>query len=176
MRDPAFGLQVIPVAKGLFCSLDQHRVAEGEEAVFLLHGDLVGRQYALPVPQGRDQHDQRAAGQVEVGDQRVHQLEAVAGLDEDAGVAPLGHQPAVLRGGFQRAHAGGAHGDDPPAPLAGGVDPVGGLRGDLEVLRVHLVFLDVLHLHRPEGAQAHVQQHRHDVHALLADAVHQLRA
>jgi hypothetical protein len=37
--------------------------------------------------EGADQHHQRALGQVEVGDQHVHHLEAEAGRDEDVGLA-----------------------------------------------------------------------------------------
>ena len=112
---------------------------------------------------------------MEVRDQRVHHLIPIARADEDLRVALLGNHPTVHRSGLQRAHAGGAHGDHPAAALPCGVDAPCRVLADLEILGVHLVLLHVLHLHRAEGAQAHVQQHRHDVHALCPDALHQLR-
>ena len=112
---------------------------------------------------------------MEVRDQRVHHLILIARTDEDLRVALLRDHAAIHRSGLQRAHAGGAHGDHPAAALPCGVDAPGRVLADLIVLGVHLVLLHVLHLHRAEGAQTHVQQHRHDVHALCPDALHQLR-
>ena len=40
---------------------------------------------------------------------------------------------------------------------------------------MHFVIFHVFHLNGSEGAQTHVQKHRHDIHALCADSVHQLR-
>src|SRR3712207_7075972 len=44
----------------------------------------VGPADRLRPGEGADQHHQRRAGEVEVGDQGVHRAEAVAGVDEEA--------------------------------------------------------------------------------------------
>ena len=62
---------------------DEHGVAEGEEAVFLLDGLLIGAQDVLPPRQRRHQHHQRGLRQVEIGDETVQRLELVARIDED---------------------------------------------------------------------------------------------
>ena len=63
-------------------SRDEHRIAEGEEAVAFLHGDVVGVQDLFTVCECGDEHDERAFRQVEVCDERIHGLEFVAGIDE----------------------------------------------------------------------------------------------
>ena len=67
------------------------------------------------------------------------------------------------------------HADDPPSPGLGAVDDIRRLLADLAELRVHLVVLDVLRLHRAEGAQAHMEGDRGKDHAFFPDALHQLR-
>ena len=54
-------------------------------------------------------------------------------------------------------------------PGLGPVDDVRGLLADHAELGVHLVVLDVLRLHRAEGAQAHVEGHIADPHPHLLD-------
>ena len=63
--------------------MNEHGVAEGEEAVPLLHRLPVGIQNVLTSRQSRHQHDERGFRQVKVGDERVRDLEAVAGIDEN---------------------------------------------------------------------------------------------
>ena len=128
----------------------------------------------LPPGQGRHQHDQRALRQVKVGDQRIHTLEGIAGVDKDVGPAGSSGQTAVLPGkALQRAAGGGAHGDDPAALFLGLADDAGGLLRDDAKLRMHLMVLDLLRLHRAEGAQAHMQRHVAQLHALGGDLLHQ---
>ena len=57
----------------------EHRVAVGVEAVAGRDGLGVGRQHPLAAREGGDQHQEGGARQVEVGEQRVHDLEAKAG-------------------------------------------------------------------------------------------------
>ena len=45
--------------------------------------------------------------------------------------------------------------------------------GHLEMLRMHLVLLDVFNLDRPERAEPHVQKHGNDVDSLFADSIQQ---
>ena len=97
---------------------------------------------------------------MEVGDQGVRHLEAVAGIDEDIRPSGAGlHGAVLLCPGFHRAAGGGAHADDAPAIGTGTVDEVGCLLGDDAVLAVHLMLGDFVLLHRTEGAKAHVQRH-----------------
>ena len=114
----------------------------------------------LPPCQRRHQHDERGFRQVEVGDEGVRHLEAVARIDKDIRPAGAGPHGAVLpHPGFYRAAGGGAHADDAPAIGTGTVDEVGCLLGDDAVLAVHLMLGDFVLLHRTEGAKAHVQRH-----------------
>ena len=70
-------------------ALDEHGVAEGEEAVLLFDGCLVGAEDEVAAGEGADEHDQGGFWQVEVGDDGVDDLEVVAGVDEDTGPAAL---------------------------------------------------------------------------------------
>src|SRR5690606_32489261 len=63
-------------------SQNQHRVAEAEKAVPLLHRLAIRGQRPLPAQEGADQHEQAGAGQVEVGQQAVDDPPAVARIDE----------------------------------------------------------------------------------------------
>ena len=129
----------------------------------------------LPARQGGDQHDEGALRQVKVGDKAVHDLEAVAGVDEDVGPARLGlHMPVLRRPALDGPAGGGAHADDPAPGGLGAVDEVRCLLGDDAVLAVHIVVQDVLLLHRPEGAQAHMEGHIADGDAHGLHPVHQL--
>src|SRR5690606_29996120 len=134
----------------------QHRVAVGEEAVALLHRMAVGGEDPLLPGEGRDQHQQRAFRQVEVGHQRVHAADPVAGEDEDPGLAGERLQFAIAHRALQRAHHGRAHRDHPPAGSAGAADLRHQFGADVEPLAVHGVLAHVLYPHRLEGARAHV--------------------
>ena len=62
---------------------------------------------------------QRGTRQVEIGDQRIDRFEFEAGQNEQAGGPAAGPNyfagNCAASGSFQGAHAGGAHGNDPPA-------------------------------------------------------------
>ena len=132
-------------------------------------------QRVLAAHQRGDEHQQRALGQVEIGDQRVHRLDRNPGRDEDLRKAAARMDDTILRRhGLQRPHAGGAHADHAAAACTGGVDPLRLLGRDLVILAVHVMVGDVLLLDGAERAQAHMQQHRHDLHALGAHALQQL--
>ena len=71
---------------------EQHRVAVAVEAVAAGDGVVVGGEDALLAGEGGDEHDQRRARQVEVGEHDVDGAEGVAGADEDRGAAlPCAH-------------------------------------------------------------------------------------
>ena len=79
-------------------SLDQHRISKGKEPIPLLHRLFIGSQHMLPSRKGGNQHDQSGFRQMEVGDQGVQHLEAVARIDENIRVAAARFHLAVLIG------------------------------------------------------------------------------
>ncbi|MPL73139.1 hypothetical protein SDC9_18932 [bioreactor metagenome] len=124
--------------------------------------------------QRRNQHQERRLRQVEIGHQRIGHPEAIARVDENlGGAAERAHRAVLGRRAFDQPQRGGADRDDPPARGAGGVDLLGRRRGDLAPFRVHLVGLDVLDLHRQEGARAHMQRHLGERDALRMDRLKQ---
>jgi hypothetical protein len=140
----------------------------------------VGRTDGLDPGEGGDQHQQRRLGQVEVGDEGVHDVEAVAWGDEDVGFVGARSQLPGLRrrllcGGFQCPQAGGAdrhHTATARVGIADGVD--GGLRQGV-ALAVHLVLGHIFHPHRLEGAGAHMQRHPGGAHTLTAQRIQHSR-
>ena len=130
---------------GLHAPLQEHGVAEGEEAVAPVQGGGVEVPPAV-ADEGVDQHEQAGPGDVEVGEQDVHLREPVAPADEEVG-RPLG---AAGRGpGLERAHDGRADGHDPLGRLHGG----DGRGRDGVALAVDDVVLDVVGADRGEGAE-----------------------
>ena len=156
-------------------ALDEHGVAEGEEAVLLFDGGLVGAEDEVSAGEGADEHDEGGLGQVEVRDDGIDDLEVIAGVDEDAGPAALaGDLVLGGGGGLEGADARRADGDDAVAGLLRRHDELGGLVGDAVVLLVHLVLLDVVDAHGAEGAEADVQGDEAEVDAHLAQFLHLL--
>ena len=155
--------------------LEEHGVAEGEEAVLLFDGGLVGAEDEVAAGEGADEHDEGGFWQVEVGDDGVDDLEVVAGVDEDASPAALaGDLVFGGGGGLEGADARRADGDDAVPGLLGLHDELGGLVGDAVVLLVHLVLLDVVDADGAEGAEADVQGDEAEVDAHLAQLLHLL--
>src|SRR5712672_625646 len=64
---------------------DQHRVAVAEETVALAHRLPVGGEDSIETRERGHQHEERRAGQVEVGEEPVHGAKAVARRDEEIG-------------------------------------------------------------------------------------------
>lgn len=71
-------------------SQDEHAVAVGEEAVFLGDGLAVGFENEVAGGEGGDEHDERALGQVEVGEQGVCHFPLKAGVDKNIRSAGAG--------------------------------------------------------------------------------------
>ena len=133
-------------------------------------------QHVFASGKGGDQHNQRALGQMEICDQRVHRLEAVAGIDEDIRPAGALGEAAVLGcKGFDRAAGGGSDADDPSALPPGAVEQIGGLLREHAELRMHLMVRDLLGLDRAEGAEADVEGHPGQIHALVPELLQELR-
>ena len=59
-------------SRGLFY---QHRIAKGKEAVLFLYGNFIGSHGLFVAVESRDQHDEGAFRQVEVGDQAIDAVE-----------------------------------------------------------------------------------------------------
>ena len=111
------------------------------------------------------QHQQRALRQVEVGQQQVDDAELEARRDEEVGFSRAlrrAVRPArAQRGGFERAQAGRADGDDRGRRAARVRAIAAAAAGiDLEALAVHDVLGDASAAHRLERAGADVQRHR----------------
>ncbi len=76
---------------------------------------------------------------------------------------------------FQGAGGRRPQGED-AAPLGlGPVDRVGGLRRNDIALLMHPMFEDIVHTHRQERAQSHVQSHRMDLHSPAPQTLEGLR-
>ena len=130
----------------------------------------------LPPGQRRNKHDQRGLRQVEVGDERVRYLEAIARIDENIRPPGAGRHGAVLRRmGFQRAAAGGANADHTPAVFPCLVDELRRLLRYHAVFAVHGVVGDLLLLHRAEGAQTHMKCNVPNLYTHCLHSLQQLR-
>ena len=114
---------------------------------------------------------------MEVGDEAVDGAEAVAGGDEDRGVALERPDPPGLVGGaFQQAQRGRADRDDPAARGPRRVEP-GGRRGrDPAPFGVHDMVVGVVGLDRQEGAGADMEGQRLVADPGLGERRHQRRA
>src|SRR5229473_6845372 len=67
--------------------MEQASVTVAEEAISGRDGVRVGRLHALQAGEGGDQHEERRARQVEIGQQQIDGAEAIAGRDEERGLA-----------------------------------------------------------------------------------------
>ena len=153
-------------------SLYDHRIPEGKESVALSHRLLVGMKHMLPARKGRYEHDQRGLRQMEVRDQSIHKLEGIARINEDlrpAALLPEDPSSALvyLRRRLDRP-AGSRPDTDHSVPvLMRPVDHIRSLLRDHIEFRVHVMMLDVVHLDRPEGAEAHMKGHMGDINTFL---------
>src|SRR5579872_3593477 len=106
----------------------QTRIAIRVEAVSRVDGMCIGAAYAFPACKCADQHEQRRAWQVEVGQKQINRAEPVAWRDEERGVAGEWlHLPAFGGRGFQQPQACRADRDHTLRRVDGG----GGFGGDL---------------------------------------------
>ena len=117
-----------------------------------------------------DKHYQSALRQVEVSNEGVEALEFVAGVNEDVGPAGLGiHRTVFIGKALDRAAGGSADADDSASrTLCLGYYTRRLLRNDAK-FGVHLVLLNVLRLHRAEGAEADVQRDEAFTHSLFSN-------
>ena len=152
-------------------SKQQHGVTVAEKAVALADGVGIGSEDELASVrlagggEGGDKHEEGGLGEVEVGEERVHGLEAGRGMEEKAGAAVAGNERAVvLRGdALEDACGGGADGEDASSGGAGAGDEGGGVGGEFVAFFVHLVLGEGDGLHGRERAEADVEGHEGNV-------------
>ena len=140
--------------------IKQTRIAVGIETIAGRDRVRIGALHRVEPAEGRDQHEQRRARQMEIGQHQVDRAEFVAGRDEDRGFAGEGPQFAILAGGaFQQPQRGRADRDDPPAFGARRIERIGHLGRHRAEFGMHLVAFGVVRLDRQERAGADVQRH-----------------
>ena len=103
---------------------------------------------------------------MEVGNQCIHALKFIPGINKNAGVIVILANTAVL--GCHRlngAAGGGTHSNHPTAVCLGTVDQLRRLSRHVVVLRVHFVLGHIFHLNRTEGTQPNMQCHIADIDA-----------
>src|SRR5437868_6538195 len=77
-------------------SYDRHRVAVRVEAITLGDRLIVGAHREVVSGERRDEHDQRGAGKVEVGHERIHRTQPSGWTDEDTRLSVAGAHVAFL--------------------------------------------------------------------------------
>src|SRR4051794_9878975 len=137
-------------------SQDQHRIAEGVEAVLLFDRDLVQAPHLLDTRERHYECEQRRARQVEVRQQRVDAPELEAGRDEELGAAGERGVPTER---LQRAYSRRADGEHALCRA----DALPCFRSHLVPLAVDDVVLEPLLVHRAEGVEADMQRDALDV-------------
>lgn len=143
----------------------EHRIPVTEEAIALANGFGVGGEHEFAAGgvagrgEGADEHEQGGAGQVEIGEERVHNLKSAGRINKNAGAAAAGkHAPVILRGDrFQNAHGGGADGNDAATGGFGFVDEPRRFRADFVTLFVHRVAGERFGFDGRERAEADMQ-------------------
>ena len=142
-------------------SEDQHGVAETVKSVAPRDGFAVGTANQVGAGQRENQRQQRAPGQVKVGDQRIHRPEPVRGKDEKVGIA--GARPERTGGigaGLEHPGTGGSDGDDATPDGASTLPFAHRLFGQLKPLGVHFMVFEILDGDWLERAQPDVQGQR----------------
>jgi len=153
----------------------KHRIPKAEEPIFFLHSDTVSLHNTVTVIKGRNQHQESAFGQVEIGDEGIHCLEFVAGIDKDSRFAAHGMDDSVfICHAFNGTAGGGSHADETASCGAAGVDDVGAFLGYRKIFGVHDVIVDAVHLDGAEGTESNVKHDGNNGNTLIADARHQI--
>ena len=125
----------------------------------------VAVQHAFAAAEGASEHQEAAAGQVEVGEQTLDDAKAIPGRDHELGRALTRNDSPFVgqANAFQRSRHRRAHRHDRPPLGASGLDAARGRLADLEALAPDFVVAHVLGLHGEKGPRAHVQGDPHRV-------------
>src|SRR5258706_10330328 len=78
-----------PIGNFSSALLYEHAIAIREETIALFHRMTIGGQHLFFSSERAHQHQQCRPGQMEISQQRVHNLEAKSRIDEDIGVAAV---------------------------------------------------------------------------------------
>src|SRR2546425_1143 len=150
------------------------RVAVGVEAIARANRVRVRLQDQLPARERRDEHEERGARQVEVRQERVHDAEAVARRDIDAGVTlERPHAPVRLGRALERARRRGPYREDAPLLDARPVHRVGDRPRNRHALGQEPVVLDRRRLDGTKGPRTDVQRELVELDAPRAQAIEQ---
>ena len=83
--------------------------------------------------------------------------------------------PVLIRCGLNRAAARRPHADDPPRSVFRPIDLLCGFFAYHVELRMHMVILHIIHLHRAECPKPHMECHPCDIHTFCFDLPEQFR-
>ncbi len=132
----------------------------------------VGGARQVVTGEGGDQHQEGGARQVEVGNQPIDRLEAVAGPNEQVGLPGARRDgPVGSRRRLQSAHRGSAGGPYGAPALAGVVDPLRRRLADAVPFGLDLVLSRILAFHRAERPRSHVKREASDLYAPVRDGI-----
>src|SRR3954462_8704386 len=121
-------------------SREEHGVAVAEKAEAFADRGGVGLQDEVAAAgfaggsEGAYEHEQGGAGEVEVGEEGIHDFEIAGRVEKKAGAAVSSNELSMVGGSdaFQHARGGGADGDDAAAFGFGLVDGAGRFFGNMK--------------------------------------------
>ncbi len=155
---------------------EEHAIAEAIEAIAERDGGMVSLEEAFAAGKGGDESEKGGTREVEIGQERIHDAEGLAGIEEDAGFSAAGKDQGASQGGgfcggiLEGANHGGADGEDGAAGTAGGDDRGGGGgRAHVGFARAGVVF-EARNADGLESAEADIEGERVDFDAGEAQA------
>jgi len=148
-------------------SNDKHAVAIAVEAVSLRDGVSICRKHSFARSEGRNQHEQRRVGQVEIGEHGADGFEFVTGQYKEVGFAGSRLKSAVsLNNVFERSRGGGADSHNPASFAARGIQAIGGGFGNLESFGFQNVLRRIVRAYGQERSDPDVQGDSDDLDSL----------
>ena len=113
---------------------------------------------------------------MEIRHQPVDSFEAIAGGDENRGIAFKGANDVIVgRCAFQQTQRSCTHCNHAAAACPHGVQPIGRCRINPAPFGVHLMIFGVIRLHGQESACADMKGQRFMLHATSSQRRHQFR-
>jgi hypothetical protein len=127
-----------------YCLQNQHAVAVAIKTIPLQHGFSIGAQDQPPAGERRHQHQERGAGEMEIGEQPVHRPELEPGTDKKVGRTRPGEEAALLPGAFQGPDDCRPDGEDRPGVFLARTDRPGRFWTNSVPLREHPVVIEAV--------------------------------
>src|SRR6185503_11106746 len=154
---------------------DHHGVAVRVEAVSLGERNAIRLHRELVAGERRDEHEERGARKMKVGDEPVHAAKGIRRPNEEARLA-AGRAKGTRIGNdrLKRPGRGRANGPDLSSALPYGVEAVSDRRAHVVPLLVHEVLIRVVMLHGLECAGADVLENLQSFDAVFLQPVEQL--